>query len=130
MTLPDHEDDDADDAITCALFVDGLPSDFAGNIQLAALAKLCETEGEAPMRDPSILLEPEGSPCDTTNSKIQTTVGKSIRSSGKARKENARDLRRNANAPYKVPPTISGRKHVESDTTISELNLFMKLWKP
>ena len=100
-------DDDDDDEVTCPLFMEGLPKDFASNPQLAAIASLLndsDHEEEPPKK--SILLQP------------QQVVGK--RGGGKIR---VRKHQPQATTPYQLP------KRKPKTSAIGEAHLFLSMWK-
>jgi hypothetical protein len=99
-------DNDNDNETLCPLFMDRLPSNFAKNPALAAIASLLEEEEEAPKKA----------------DKEKTIVSKMtpLAGGGKAR----RTHRRKSASPYPKPNNTKKAK-----AAVGEAQLFLKLWK-
>jgi hypothetical protein len=102
----DDDDDDDDEAECCPLFMEGLPTDFASNPHLAAIASLLDDD------------EPPRKPQQATAIPVLGKVGggKMIRSSSRQQR------RQNQAAPYQA----SKRK---PSASMGETQLFLKMWK-
>jgi hypothetical protein len=99
----------ANSSCECALFMDGLPSDFSSNPQLAALASFLEEDKEEKgQKQPAVLRSP-----------LRTQVG-----GGKARSASSCARQSTKWAPYRVPD-----KRKSTNTTIGETELFLKMLK-
>ena len=96
----------------CALFMDGLPSDFSTNPQLAALASLLESEDDKEDNGQKQLVV------------LRRPLRQPQAGGGKAR--SARHcLRKQTNfSPYRLPV-----KRESKHPTIGETELFLKMWK-
>jgi hypothetical protein len=90
----------------CPLFMEGLPSDFFSNPQLAALASLLDEDCEHPIaRAEDVKIE-------------TTTIGV-----GKVRSVKSRERRRQDGNPY------TNKRDKEVSVAIGEAHLFLKMWK-
>lgn len=99
----------ADATNSCPLFMNSLPSDFASNSGLAAIASLLDEESES--KDNIEKTAP-----------IRTSEMKVNSGGGKATKQNP-GIR---HSPYKSP-NARGRK--KDKTTVGEAQLFLSMWK-
>jgi hypothetical protein len=109
----DGVEDDVESGVECPLFMDGLPSDFRTNPQLAALASLLDDEDED-----------DG---DAENGKtplvsLRSSTRRPHAGGGKARSEHRGA--RMMSSPYQLPDKPKPKK-----ATIGEAHLFMKMWK-
>jgi len=112
-TLQEGESSDATESTTCPLFMNGLPSDFSSNPQLAALASLLE-ENEKDEEKEKLN--------DLVCSRVKLPTGKP--GGGKVR-ANGRKQRQTAVAsPYRLP-----EKSPKTKPTLGEAQLFLKMWK-
>jgi hypothetical protein len=93
--------------ITCPLFMDGLPSNFASNPGLAAMASLMQNDGDDEY--------------DSKKSMDLPKVG-----GGKVNCISSNRSRRR-NAPYSVILDTKPKKKAQVST--SEAQLFLKMWK-
>jgi hypothetical protein len=96
----------------CPLFMDGLPSDFATNPQLAAIASLLESDDD----DPEKRQKP---PVNLGYSARQPQAG-----GGKARSIKCRVRRQALMSHYPLPDKPKPMK-----PTLGEAHLFLKMWK-
>ena len=115
-----HEDND--DVVTCPLFMQGLPLDFAANPGLAALASLLEEGGETrtTTKDSD----------DGSDPKPKMLLPPTKRGGGKLTRGRGQGRKHRQNAPYKSPPlTSSSSKKNQETATLGEAQLFMKMWK-
>ena len=102
--------EDSEETSSCPLFMDGLPSDFASNDGLAAIACLLNDDGEE-----------EGG--EISKNKQQPTTVHLKAGSGKVKKTRVR----NNHSPYH-----KNKNNNEKDkkmATIGEAQLFLNMWK-
>jgi hypothetical protein len=101
----------------CPLFMEGLPTDFASNPQLAAIASLLEEDDD---NDD----DKEGKQHESrdTNNRKQPSVVLGTVGGGKAR----RTRRRNQSTPYPATATETKSKN---KTSLGEAQLFLNMWK-
>jgi hypothetical protein len=100
-----------DDEILCPLFMEGLPTDFASNPQLAAIANLLEDNEDE----------------DDSNRKIikQQAPHQAGKAGGGKIRSKSRYQRQTS--PYPKPPQSNNKpKH---QATMGEAQLFLNLWK-
>lgn len=102
-------DDDGDD-ITDPLFMEGLPSDFSKNPQLAALASLLEEDDK----------DDDEEARDVTSKKESAAPQAG---GGKVRSVKTRQRRKT------VPYPQNDRKPSKKEASVSEAHLFLKMWK-
>lgn len=104
------EDDTAEETNnSCPLFMDSLPSNFASNPGLAAIASLLNDELD-----------------DAENVKeatIRTSETKVKSGGGKATK---RRIGMNRHSPYRSP---NAKNNEKKETTLGEAQLFLSMWK-
>ena len=104
------EDDTAEETNnSCPLFMDSLPSNFASNSGLAAIASLLNDESD-----------------DAENVKeatIRTSETKVKSGGGKATK---RRIGMNRHSPYRSP---NAKNNEKKETTLGEAQLFLSMWK-
>lgn len=120
--MPDKKDmtqqHESDEEPLCPLFMDGLPSDFAENPQLAAIASLMTEDDD----HDSVPQHNEGTVCPPLNSHIRVGRQPQLCSGGgKCRSRTDRAARRQR--PY--GDAAAKRK----ETTTGEAQLFLKMWK-
>jgi hypothetical protein len=111
LNLNITEDEDDDDDITCPLFMEGLPSDFSKNPQLAALASLLEEEDSK---------DDEEEARDVTSKKEGAAPQPG---GGKVRSVKTRQRRK------AVPYPQNDKKPSKKEASVSEAHLFLKMWK-
>mmetsp|Transcript_20989 Transcript_20989/g.29630 ORF Transcript_20989/g.29630 Transcript_20989/m.29630 type:complete len:144 (-) Transcript_20989:261-692(-) len=99
----------------CPLFMEGLPTDFSTNGQLAAIASLLQEEDDDSTKNPSRLRQELE---EDHNWKQCYDTG----SSSKLRNERRRSRREN---PYQRPNPPKKKR----EATVGEANLFLKMWK-
>lgn len=97
----------------CPLFMDGLPSDFSTNPQLAAIASLMDDDDEDEEKDKI-----------TAAASSRVLERQPQDGGGKARCVNSRQRRQANSAPYTLPGKAKTTK-----TTVGETQLFLKMWK-
>jgi hypothetical protein len=102
--------EDDDDDITCPLFMEGLPSDFSKNPDLAALASLLEEDDK----------DDDEEARDVTSKKESATPQAG---GGKVRSVKTRQRRKGAPYPQK------DMKPSKKEASVSEAHLFLKMWK-
>jgi hypothetical protein len=102
-----NADDDDDEAECCPLFMEGLPTDFASNPHLAAIASLLDDD-EPPNKPQQVPLMPVLG---------KAGGGKMIRSSSRQQRRQNHQA-----APYQAPKR-------KSNTSMGETQLFLKMWK-
>jgi len=133
----DEDDGDSDSgSMTCPLFMEGLPRNFATNPQLAAIASLLDDEvreeNNADVENDSkddqknddknkILGHPSRAPSSQT-----TTISKHTKTSGKARTRR----HRKKSSPYPRPQDRTKERQQAKKTSVGEITLFMNMWKP
>ena len=106
-----EENNNDDKGTVCPLFMEGLPTDFATNPQLAAIASLLEEEQEE---------EEEVKPSRKVEPAIETVpIGKP--GGGKIR-SSTRHQRRQKQTPYQTPKR-------KPKASMGEAQLFLKMWK-
>ena len=109
-----------DDTTCCPLFMDGLPSNFANNEGLAAIASLLnDEEGEAFIDTKNQNVNKTDS---TTTSKIELQSG-----GGKVQRKSRR---KGSSSPY--TKDVGKKKKVNEDkkvASVGEAQLFLNLWK-
>ena len=102
---PDPKEDtsaeEEEEEPTCPLFMDGLPSDFANNSALSALASLLQEEEEVKVKPPQ----------------VERAIEKSR--GGKVRFAKGRHARRKSSQPYSTKPKAS----------MGEAQLYLSMWK-
>jgi hypothetical protein len=107
---PNTKDDDDDD-VTCPLFMEGLPSDFSKNPQLAALASLLEEDdkddNEQEARD--LKSKKEGAAPQAGGGKVRSVKTRQRRKA--------------------VPYPAKEKKPSKKEASVSEAHLFLKMWK-
>lgn len=117
----ENEKKSAENESFCPLFMEGLPSDFGSNPELAALASLLEdSDGESDAK--------RVTDDSTTAPRIWASTNKGTCGGGKL-KSTTRGSRRHhsSTTPYPQP---SNRKAAKSKTaTMGEAQLFLKMWK-
>ena len=94
------DEETSNDSMQCPLFMTSLPTDFASNSGLAAIASLITNDEDSNIEKPKKQISP-----------IRMATVKS--GGGKAVKERSTNRR----SPYK------------KETTVNEAQLFLKLWK-
>mmetsp|Transcript_25259 Transcript_25259/g.59549 ORF Transcript_25259/g.59549 Transcript_25259/m.59549 type:complete len:172 (+) Transcript_25259:225-740(+) len=127
------EDSDSDDAITCPLFMTGLPKNFATNPQLAAIASLLDDDDDDNNNNNDVdnddgnvdsITKNEGSPNhdrDTaTIERGRNSVCRSTRTHNRRRQQRA--------APYSHHKKQTKKK--SKGGSVGEITLFMNMWKP
>jgi len=97
----------------CPLFMTGLPTDFASNAQLKAIASLMATEDNSQQEEKIKL----------TQTPILSTGGGKVKSTNARRSQRQRTL---SATPYSYEKK---KKKQVSETNINETQLFMKMWK-
>jgi hypothetical protein len=102
--------DDDDEDITCPLFMEGLPSDFSKNPQLAALASLLEEEDKD-----------DGEEARQVKSKKEGAAPQA--GGGKVRSVKTSQRRKS------VPYPQNEKKSSKKEASVSEAHLFLKMWK-
>jgi hypothetical protein len=102
------EDESADGTTSCPLFMDSLPSNFASNAGLAAIASLLN---EVSDNDNTEREKPR-------TSEIKVTAG-----GGKTTK---RRTGMGRHSPYKSP---NGKSDAKKQTTVGEAQLFLSMWR-
>jgi hypothetical protein len=107
----DDSNEDEDNTV-CPLFMEGLPTDFSTNPQLAALASLLGDDEEDGDKEESK---------HAVKSVKQVAQPKS--GGGKCRPVKSRKGR--TGAPYNPPE----KKESKASASVGEANLFMKMWK-
>jgi Zn finger protein HypA/HybF involved in hydrogenase expression len=102
----------------CPLFMEGLPTDFASNPQLAAIASLLEEDDD---NDD----DKEGKQHESrdTNTRKQPSVVGTV-GGGKAR----RTRRRNQSTPYPATATATATNS-KKKASLGEAQLFLNMWK-
>jgi hypothetical protein len=103
--------DDDDDDITCPLFMEGLPSDFSKNPQLAALASLMEENDK------------DDNEQEARNLKSKKEDATPQAGGGKARSVKTRQRRK------ATPYPANEKKSSKKEASVSEAHLFLKMWK-
>mmetsp|Transcript_9890 Transcript_9890/g.24656 ORF Transcript_9890/g.24656 Transcript_9890/m.24656 type:complete len:166 (-) Transcript_9890:365-862(-) len=126
----DENDGDSDSgSMTCPLFMEGLPRNFASNAQLAAIASLLDDEVREETKENKA--ENDSTPEDKNTSTLscdqspQTTISRHSKISGKARK----NRRRQRASPYPRPQDRTNDKATKK-ASVGEITLFMNMWKP
>jgi hypothetical protein len=117
------DEEEEDETSWCPLFMEGLPTDFASNPQLAAIASLLEEDDDDDNDDDHDDDEKEGKQHesrDINNQKQPSMVG--TVGGGKAR----RTRRRNQSTPY--PATATATK-TKKKASLGEAQLFLNMWK-
>ena len=116
-------------SMTCPLFMEGLPSNFASNPHLAAIASLLDDEVREETKENKA--ENDSTPEDKNTSTLscaqssQTTISRHSKILGKARK----NCRRQRASPYPRPQDRTNEKTTKK-TSVGEITLFMNMWKP
>lgn len=114
MTMQaDGEENAGEAAKICPLFMDELPSDFASDAALSALASLISEEGGGQKPEDS-----SKQPLRMSHNRSRLTLG-----GGKATK--IRKIKPFAPYTKKIPQ----EKESKDATTTNELQLFMRMWK-
>jgi hypothetical protein len=103
-------DDVDDDEILCPLFMEGLPTDFGTNPQLAAIASLLEDDDD----------EDE----DSNRKTIKQQAPQAGKVGGGKIRSKSRYQRQTS--PYPKPPQSNNKP---KKATMGEAQLFLKLWK-
>ena len=107
------------DAMTCPLFMDGLPSDFADNHQLAALASLMESDRDD--KDDDGEANEKTSNNDTTDTTLKLPPTK--RGGGKLQRPKGRRQRQ------ATPYSLGKKEKPKPSSSMGEAQLFLKMWK-
>ena len=114
--LIENDEKSGDDAISCPLFMEGLPTDFSSNAQLAALASLLDEEEHGDET------KGKNGSSDASQSNEERGLPPTRRGGGKLKRIKGREKRHNA--PYAAP-----KKNTEKSSSLGEAQLFMKMWK-
>ena len=116
MAVCEEEQEDVEEEIH-PIFMTGLPSGFSTNAGLAALASLLEEESES--KDVDGRLKP-------LESYLRTEMSGSVSGGKISRSAEARKLRTASAGPYSVQKTPRRSKN---EATVSEVQLFLNMWK-
>jgi len=133
--------DSDSDAITCPLFMEGLPSNFSTNPQLAAIASLLEddvreeivpkddkTEEENDTKDKSAHASKNQQHRPPSSTPYTASSHRHLKNSAKTR--NRRQPQRAS--PYPRPQDRKDEKQAKAtkSSSVGEITLFMNMWKP
>jgi hypothetical protein len=105
------EDESADGTTSCPLFMDSLPSNFASNAGLAAIASLLN----------------EVSDNDNDNTEREKPRTSEIKVTAGGGKTTKRRTGMGRHSPYKSPN--NGKNDAKKQTTVGEAQLFLSMWR-
>jgi hypothetical protein len=142
--MENHEDskdqDDNNQEITCPLFMQSLPRDFAHNPSLAALASLLDDDGD--QHDPLVNDMKSDDVKDGGEVPNAAKIAALIPTETKIRSTKSRSSRRRTCLPYSRPEgkktegkhrqpanSSSAVPPAKARTVIGEAQLFLKMWK-